>query len=151
MIILMIAIEIGRQNRGCTCKGYMMNVHDGHTLVACLPAKWRQVHGLYTKMLKCIYTEILNYFIMCVVPLFLSLAVNHINPRQVLKFTYGHNQRYPRFWPTVCANDWILVMIISLCMRTKHFAERCRHFLRHFCMYTLILVYIQVNNRVYTV
>ena len=46
--MLMITIEIGRQNSGCTCKGYTMNVHDGHALAVCLPAKWRQVHGLYS-------------------------------------------------------------------------------------------------------
>ena len=28
-----------------------------------------------------------------------------INPCQVLKFTYGHNQRFPRFVPTVYADD----------------------------------------------
>ena len=47
IIMLMITIEIGRQNSGCTCKGYMMNVHDDHALVVCLGGKWRRVHGLY--------------------------------------------------------------------------------------------------------
>ena len=40
--MLMITIEIGRQNSGCTCKGYVMNVHDGHALVVCLPADARR-------------------------------------------------------------------------------------------------------------
>ena len=30
VIMLMIATEIGRQNSGSTCKGYMMNVHNNH-------------------------------------------------------------------------------------------------------------------------
>ena len=48
--MLMITIEINRQNSGFACKGYMMNVHDGHALVVSLPAKWCQVHGLYTRI-----------------------------------------------------------------------------------------------------
>ena len=55
----MITVESGRQNSGCTCKGCMMNVHDGHALVVCLPVKWRQVHGLYScrlsQYLSCCY------------------------------------------------------------------------------------------------
>ena len=47
--------RIGSQNSGCTCQGYMMNVHDGHALVVCLRAKWRPVHGLYTRLSHYLY------------------------------------------------------------------------------------------------
>ena len=30
VIMLMITTESGRQNRGCTCEGYIMNAHNGH-------------------------------------------------------------------------------------------------------------------------
>ena len=43
VIMLMITIEIGRQNSGCTRRGYLMNVHTGHALMVCLPVKRRQV------------------------------------------------------------------------------------------------------------
>ena len=38
MIMRLITIEIGRQNSRCTCKGYMINVHDGHALVVVCPS-----------------------------------------------------------------------------------------------------------------
>ena len=45
-MMLMITVVIGRQKAGARVKA-MMNVHNGHALAVCLPAKWRQVHDLY--------------------------------------------------------------------------------------------------------
>ena len=46
LIMIKVTRETGSQKSGCTCTGYVTNVHNGHTVLLVLLSKWRQVHYL---------------------------------------------------------------------------------------------------------